>query len=145
MNFDLTEEQEMFRASVERFAAPVDVEARAGLRSSPEGYDRARWQELAELGLIALAVPESKGGMGGSPVDLALVAEAVGQANAPDPLLENGILPALLLSPCGNWKHRSSIARDQSCQGDRIAAFAWAERSPPLQPRTRADPCLAHR
>jgi hypothetical protein len=55
MNFDLSEEQEMFVSSVERFAAPIDVEARRKLRLSPTGYDRARWQQRAEMGLIALA------------------------------------------------------------------------------------------
>ena len=52
MNFDLSEEQQMFVTSVERFAAPVDVEVRRRLRLSPTGYDSGRWQQLAELGLI---------------------------------------------------------------------------------------------
>ena len=55
MNFDLSEEQEMFCSSVERFAGPIDVEARRKLRLSKEGYDRERWSQLVELGLIALA------------------------------------------------------------------------------------------
>ena len=124
MNFDLSEEQEMFVSSVERFAAPVDVEARRRLRLSATGYDRARWQQLAELGLIALAVGEDAGGMGGSAVDLALVAEALGKANAPDPLLEHGILPALLLERGG-----ADVALGGVLSGETIATFAWTERS----------------
>jgi len=123
MNFDLSEEQEMFVSSVERFAAPVDVEVRRRLRLSPTGYDRARWQSLAELGLIALAVSEDAGGMGGSAVDLALVAEAIGKANAPDPLLEHGILPALLLERGG-----AGDALDGVLSGETIATLAWTER-----------------
>jgi len=123
MNFDLSEEQKMFCASVERFSAPIDVEARRKLRMSETGYDRARWQQLAELGLIALAAPEDKGGMGGSAVDLALVAEAVGKANSPDPWLELGVLPALLLA---NGKHD---ALDGVLSGETIATLAWAERA----------------
>ena len=73
MNFDLSEEQELFRATVERFTAPIDIEARRKLRMNDGGYDPARWQELAELGLIALAASEEAGGMGGSILDLALV------------------------------------------------------------------------
>jgi len=124
MNFDLSEEQQMFVTSVERFAAPVDVEARRRLRLSPTGYDRARWQQLAELGLIALAAGEGAGGMGGSAVDLALVAEAIGKANAPDPLLEHGILPALLLERGG-----ASEVLDGVLSGETIATLAWTERS----------------
>jgi alkylation response protein AidB-like acyl-CoA dehydrogenase len=123
MNFDLSEEQEMFVTSVERFAAPVDVEARRRLRLSPTGYDRARWQSLAELGLIALAVGEDAGGMGGSAVDLALVAEAIGKANAPDPLLEHGILPALLLERGG-----AADVLEGVLSGATIATLAWTER-----------------
>jgi alkylation response protein AidB-like acyl-CoA dehydrogenase len=123
MNFDLSEEQEMFVSSVERFAAPVDVEARRKLRLSPTGYDRGRWQQLAELGLIALAASEAAGGMGGSAVDLALVADAIGKANAPDPLLEHGILPALLLERGG-----AGDALDGVLSGETIATLAWTER-----------------
>lgn len=123
MNFDLSEEQEMFVTSVERFAAPVDVEARRRLRLSPTGYDRARWQSLAELGLITLAAGEDAGGMGGSAVDLALVAEAIGKANAPDPLLEHGILPALLLERGGAGEALAGVLA-----GTTIATLAWTER-----------------
>ena len=123
MNFDLSEEQEMFVSSVERFAAPVDVEARRKLRLSPTGYDRARWQQLAEMGLIALAAGEDAGGMGGSAVDLALVAEAIGKANAPDPWLEHGVLPVLLLEHGG-----AADALDGVLAGETIATLAWTER-----------------
>lgn len=123
MNFDLSEEQQMFVDSALRFAAPVDVEARRRLRLSPTGYDRARWQSLAELGLIALAAGEEAGGMGGSVVDVALVAEAIGKANAPDPLLEHGILPALLLERGG-----AHGALEGVLAGTTIATLAWTER-----------------
>ncbi len=123
MNFDLSEEQQMFVTSVERFAAPIDVEARRKLRLSTTGYDRARWQQLAEMGLIALAAGEDAGGLGGSAVDLALVLEAVGKANAPDPLLEHGILPALLLERGG-----ADDVLEGVLAGETLATLAWTER-----------------
>jgi len=123
MNFDLSEEQELFRASVERFAMPIDVEARRQLRSGTEGYDRARWTELAELGLIALAAGEDSGGMGSSMLDLALVAESIGTTNAPDPWLENGVLPTLLLDQAGQTETVENVIT-----GETVATFAWAER-----------------
>ncbi len=124
MNFDLSEEQEMFRSSVERFAAPIDVEARRKMRLSPTGYDRERWTQLAQMGLIALAAPEDAGGMGGSSVDLALVAEAIGAANSPDPWLEHGALPATLLADSGNADTLESVV-----SGDQVISLAWAERA----------------
>jgi alkylation response protein AidB-like acyl-CoA dehydrogenase len=124
MNFDLSEEQELFTSTVERFTSPIDVEARHKLRGSEAGYDKARWAELAELGLIALAASEEAGGMGGSALDLALVGEALGKGNAPDPWLENGVLPARLLAAGG-----ASDALEGVLSGESVVAVAWAERS----------------
>lgn len=124
MNFDLSEEQDMFRAAVERFVQPVDTEFRRRLRAHANGYDRARWSELAELGLLALAVDDAAGGMGGGPIDLALVAEALGRGNAPDPWLENGVLPARILAASGQ-----QALLDQVLSGQSIVACALAERS----------------
>jgi hypothetical protein len=75
------------------------------------------------MGLIALAASEDTGGMGGSAVDLALVLEAIGKANAPDPLLEHGILPALLLERGG-----AADVLDGVLSGATIATLAWTER-----------------
>ncbi len=124
MNFDLTEEQKLFTATIERFAAPIDVEARRKLRSLEGGYDRARWKELAGLGLIALAVGEGQGGMGGSPVDLTLISEAIGKMISPDPWLENGALPATLLAQAG-----AGDRLEAAMSGETLFALAWAERS----------------
>ena len=124
MNFDLTEEQEIVRSSVERFTARVDVEARRKLRAQAGGYDRARWRELAELGLVAAAAREEAGGLGASPVDLVLVGEAIGRSNVPDPWLENGVLPARLLDAAGAHAVLGPVLT-----GDSFVAFAWAERA----------------
>lgn len=138
MNFDLSEEQELFTSSVERFTAPIDVEARHRLRGTPEGYDPDRWQELADLGLLALCVPEEQGGMGGSVLDLALIGEALGKGTAPDPWLENAVLPVRLLAEAGADEALSSALSGQS-----IVAVAWAERTrrynwKPAQTRVQA-------
>ena len=121
MNFDLSGEQEQIRDSVRRFAATAD---RRALRRAPGGYSRERWREMAELGLLALAVPEAAGGMGGSPIDLAIVAEALGNTIAPDPWLDNGVLPARLLCAAGRDDQVES-----AISGDTFSAFAFAERA----------------
>ena len=139
MNFDLTEEQQLFTDTVERFSAPIDVEARRKLRALDGGYDRARWTELAELGLIALAVEEAQGGMGGSHVDLALIGEAIGRMISPDPWLENAVLPARALSAVG-----AANALESAMSGEAIYTLAWAERgqrysTEPQQTRIEGD------
>ena len=121
MNFDLSGEQEQIRDSVRKFAASAD---RRALRSADGGYSLDRWREMAELGLLALAVPESAGGMGGSAIDLAVVAEALGYEIAPDPWLENGVMPARLLAAAG----RADLI-ESAVSGDTFFAFAFAERA----------------
>lgn len=102
MNFDLDEGQLLARESIGRFLGPVDVAARHALRKLPGRYSRVRWNELAELGLLALATPEALDGMGGSMIDLVLVAETLGAGLAIDPWLENGILPLRLAAAAGD-------------------------------------------
>lgn len=123
MNFDLSAEQEMFRESIARFAAPLDGEGRRRLRGAAEGYTRKRWAELAGMGMIALAADDALGGMGGTSIDLAVVAEAIGQAIAPDPWLENGVIPARLLAAAGR-----ADALAEVMSGASFVAFAFAER-----------------
>jgi len=119
VNFDLDENQELFKAAVERFCGGTDVAARLASRMQPGGLNRARWQELAALGLIGLAASEDDGGMGGSPLDLAVVAQALGYGQAAEPWLECGFLSARLLA--GTEQGAAVIA------GETIAAFAFAE------------------
>lgn len=119
MNFDLDDSQAMYRETVERFCAPVDVAARLATRRLPGGMDRARWTELAGLGLIALAASELDGGMGGSLLDCAVVAETFGRGQAIDPWLECGFLAARLLA--------EAAALPAVLDGSSIAAFGFAE------------------
>lgn len=121
MNFDLSPDQQMFEEAATRFAAAVDVPARHKLRGAAEGYDRSRWQEAAALGLLALPVAEEGGGLGGSLVDLVVVAQALGRANAADPWLEDAALPLPLLAGAGG-----EVA-EQALTGEVIAALASAE------------------
>ncbi len=122
MNFDLSETQEMFRSTTERFTQNLDVTARTKLRALESGYERTRWTELCELGLLAVAAKESQGGLEGSITDLSVIAETLGNNNAPDPWLENGILPVSLLSKAN---HESIL--EELLNGSKIAALAFAE------------------
>ena len=122
MNFDLDEDQQLTRDMIGRFLGPVDIAARHAMRGAEGGYSRARWQDVADLGLLALAAPEAMGGIGGTMVDLALVAEALGKGIAIDPWLENGVLPIRLGTAIGN-----SALVGELIAGAQLAAVAFAE------------------
>jgi alkylation response protein AidB-like acyl-CoA dehydrogenase len=122
MNFDLDEDQQLTRDMIGRFLGSVDIAARHAMRKAEGGYSRARWQEISDLGLLALAAPEAMGGIGGTIVDLALVAEALGKGIAIDPWLENGVLPIRLAATAGD----AALVADL-ITGAQLAAVAFAE------------------
>jgi alkylation response protein AidB-like acyl-CoA dehydrogenase len=87
-------EQEQFAAAVhDLLAAPVPASRAAGL---------ARWPGLARLGVTALAIPESRGGLGASPLDLVVAAEELGHHAVPGPVAESlAAVPRLLTAVPG--------------------------------------------
>lgn len=123
MNFDLDENQALFKATVERFAGSGDAGTYRAARALPQGIDPARWQALAALGLLGLPAAESHGGIGGSILDCTVVAEAMGRGMVPEPWLEAAYLPLRLLD-------RSSVAAGLSASiasGTERVAVAFAE------------------
>ncbi|HET9091219.1 MAG TPA: acyl-CoA dehydrogenase family protein, partial [Acidimicrobiales bacterium] len=82
MNFGFSEEQEELRRGLRRFLedkSPISEVRR--LMETVEGYDPAVWSQMADqLGLQALAIPESYGGAGFGYVELVVVLEEMGRA-----------------------------------------------------------------
>lgn len=131
MTFDLSDDQALFRATVQRFVGSGDVEARRRARAHAGGVDPARWAELAELGLLALPATAEAGGLGGDPVDCAVVAEALGHGVAPEPWLEGAYLPLRALATAGADALAAMVVR-----GETRLALAFAE----PRGRYRLDP-----
>lgn len=76
------------------------------------GYDRQLFQQLADLGLLGVAVPEAKGGAGMSPGALVPVAEAMGRYLFSSPWLASTLTGQLLCQlgdPAGH-KHLEQLA-----------------------------------
>ena len=79
MNFGFTEEQELLRAEVRKFLdqnAPLEQVRK--MAESPDGFDRALWARMAELGWVGLTVPEEHGGVGLDLETLVVVLEETG-------------------------------------------------------------------
>ena len=67
LSFDLTDEQQLLKDSVERFierSYPFDKRRKAS--KSEEGYSREHWKQFADLGWLAVGLPEDQGGFGGA-------------------------------------------------------------------------------
>ncbi len=110
MDFTLTNEQQMLLDTSRRFfAKDYDFAAREKIRHTDHGFSDASWQGMSDLGLLALAVPEVDGGMGGSPVDTMLVMTAVGEALVLEPYLASAVLATTLIANTANATQREEL------------------------------------
>jgi alkylation response protein AidB-like acyl-CoA dehydrogenase len=99
MEFRWTEEQLSLRDTIRRMLeAKAPLSRSRALGEAGERHDPALWAELSAAGIPALAVPEAQGGLGGSMVELALVAEQMGRVLLGGPFLSSGVLAAQALT-----------------------------------------------
>jgi alkylation response protein AidB-like acyl-CoA dehydrogenase len=93
----VSEEQQQLVASfaglLQRASSPDHVRA-----AEPTGFDPALWRALVDLGAVTMAAPDARGGWGATLLDLALVAEQLGRALAPAPVIESQVAARLLAS-----------------------------------------------
>jgi acyl-CoA dehydrogenase len=86
MDFDFSDEQRQLRDQLRRALAqdcPLS-EARAALEGRI-GHSITAWKRLADLGVLASAVPEKLGGSGMGALELCIAAEEIGRQLAPVP------------------------------------------------------------
>lgn len=101
MYLDLTTEQQDLAAGARAFLTdaytPEVVRAAWDAEQRPEAL---RWNELAEVGFLGLAVPESQGGLGLGDVEVMLILDEAGRVALPGPLLET-MVAAMTIAEAG--------------------------------------------
>ena len=98
MDFDFSDDQEMLRDSVRRWVDKAyGFERRHGIAKAG-GFSKEAWQEIADLGLTGLYVPEAQGGMGFGPVDAMVVMEELGRGIVAEPYAAVALVAASLLN-----------------------------------------------
>ena len=131
MDFDLTDEQRLLRDMVGGFVADrYGFERRAAAMREPEGFSRAIWRELAELGLLALPFAEADGGIGGGGVEMMLVMEAFGRSLLVEPYLGCIVLAGGALRRAGSPEQRARLI-GPVIAGEQILALAHQEKTGP--------------
>lgn len=103
MDFALSDIQTMLLDGAERLLGEdANVEYWRKQRRDPLGFDRARWSTFAELGWLALPMPEAAGGLDGTVEDVALLNIALGKALAPEPYASTVVLAGNILKGAAN-------------------------------------------
>ncbi|MGE3142609.1 MAG: acyl-CoA dehydrogenase family protein [Hyphomonadaceae bacterium] len=126
MDFNFTEEQSMLRDSIAKFiAGEYDFDKRRAMIAEGSAWKK-NWAAFAELGLLAAAVPEDFGGLGGGAVETLVVMEEFGKALVVEPYLQTAVIGAGLLQAAGSSAQKQAHL-PEIASGERIFAFAYAE------------------
>jgi alkylation response protein AidB-like acyl-CoA dehydrogenase len=129
MDFGLSQEQELLQRSAAEFLAaecpPTLVREVAG---GDDGYPRALYRRMAELGWMGLVVPEAYGGAGLGMLELALLCEQLGRAVVPGPFFSSAVLATLAILDGGSSaQKRRWLPRLAS--GEAVGTLALLEES----------------
>ncbi len=129
MQLVLTEDQELLAKTAADFVAersPVSRVRQLRDANDPDGFSRALWKEMAELGWVGIPFPEAVGGAGMGLAELAVVLEALGRTLAPEPFLSCTLLAgqALLL---GGSEAQKSRWLPPLVAGDALLSLAYQE------------------
>src|SRR5258708_25811150 len=103
MNFDSSDEQKQMRDEGRKVRAEKGPPK--GVREVLDGkapYDKELWKGLAEMGFLGVAIPEAFGGAGAGHLELCVIAEEMGRANAPVPFSSTVYLAAEALMIAGS-------------------------------------------
>jgi alkylation response protein AidB-like acyl-CoA dehydrogenase len=105
VKFALDEQQRDFAASIDAALGAADLPGAVRAWSAGDlAPGRKVWEQLANLGVTALAVPEQFDGLDAHPVDLVVALERLGRWCVPGPVTESiAVAPVLLVDDerCG--------------------------------------------
>ena len=88
MDFNFSQEQQQFSDALRRWVdKDYTFEQRKHLALAPGGFSEPAWSTLAELGMMALPVPEAQGGFAGTAVDMLVVMQEIGRGLVIEPYL----------------------------------------------------------
>ena len=103
------------------------------LRFTEPGFDMGLLRQMGEAGWIGLAVAEAAGGTGLGMSEMVALAEEIGRACAPEPLI-GCALSAHLLAAAGE-----TALLAQLLAGEAVVLTAWQDRAHTLSPAASAE------
>src|SRR4051794_24238679 len=129
MDLTLSDEQRLLRESVDRFVGETyTADHRRKLANDPLGFSADIWKQFAELGWLALPIPEGYGGLGGGAVEIGILMEAFGRGLVSEPYLSTIVIGAALISECGSEAQKQALL-PKVADGSLYLAFAHSERA----------------
>lgn len=132
MNLDFTDEQEALKKTARDFMTrSYSSMLVRELEEHPTGFKEDIWRQIAELGWLAVAIPEEYDGVGGSFMDLIILFEEMGRACFIAPFFSTAI-STLAIVAAGSEDQKKEIL-PKIAGGEMILSLALTE------PSTRYD------
>jgi alkylation response protein AidB-like acyl-CoA dehydrogenase len=128
MNFEFSDEQRQLQETVDRYLTeqyPFD-KFRA-IKASQAGWDKTTWAGLAELGVLALNVPVTEGGLGFGPLETLAMMGPCGRSLLLEPFLSSAVIATAVLRPFAAERGVAELLT-RMAEGTAIAAVAHFER-----------------
>ncbi|OBJ72178.1 acyl-CoA dehydrogenase family protein [Mycobacterium sp. 1274756.6] len=120
-------EHSALRSAVADLMAKHSTEAAVrALMATETGFDPQVWGQLATTGLLGLTIPETYGGAGAGPVELAVAAEEMGRALLVAPFLSTAVLAPALLAATGDTAEQAAVL-PRIAAGEVVVSVAFAE------------------
>jgi alkylation response protein AidB-like acyl-CoA dehydrogenase len=127
MDFNLSKEQQLLRDGLGRFLSTrYDLEKSRAAAKTGAGWQPDIWRGFAdELGILGAAFPEEVGGIGGGPVEVMVIAEALGHALVIEPYVDSVVVAGGLLQRANG--PASTALLEKVVSGAAIVALAATE------------------
>jgi alkylation response protein AidB-like acyl-CoA dehydrogenase len=137
MDFDFSDDQEQLRDAVRKWVDKGYTFDRRRVAEKTGGFDRAAFNEMAELGLTGLYVPEADGGMGMGPVEGMVVMEELGRGIVLEPLAQS-LMAGAVIAGYGDAATKAAWLPGVA-SGESLVVLAYQERAA----RYKLDVCEA--
>jgi alkylation response protein AidB-like acyl-CoA dehydrogenase len=127
MDFRPSADQQLLTATAREFLrrhCPPETALRLALEA--DGFDRALWSQMAELGWPGLLVPAALGGSGGSLLDVMLLVEEMGRVALPGPFVASAVVATSVVLEAGSPAQQQRLLPALAA-GTRLATLALAE------------------
>jgi alkylation response protein AidB-like acyl-CoA dehydrogenase len=127
VDFNLSKEQELLRDGLGKFLSTrYELEKSRAAAKTGAGWQPDIWRGFAEeLGILGAALPEELGGIGGGPVEVMVIAEALGHALVVEPYVDTVVVAGGLLRRAGG--PAATALLEKVVDGTAIVALAAAE------------------
>lgn len=127
MDFEYSDEQRQLRETLTRYLTKqYSFDRYRAIKASAEGWNRQVWNELAELGVLAVNVPTQHGGLGFGPLETLALMDVCGPSMLLEPLLSCAVIATSLLSGFTGDDAVADLLQ-KLASGERIAVLAHYE------------------